>query len=119
MSCELCKILSCILVFVTLLISSYTLFISCFSGFIPLCTHERKSKPVLNTRRHCFVNLRLKVKLSWESVCECVETLFIDQVFLRKMIIFDKQMYWIPVLICVAVGMAVEDFRVEDERNGM
>ena len=37
----------------------------------------------------------------------------------RKTMIFDKQMYWIPILICFVVGMIAEDFRVEDERNGM
>ena len=33
--------------------------------------------------------------------------------------VFSKQMYWIPILISFAVGVVAEDFRVEDERNGM
>ena len=33
--------------------------------------------------------------------------------------VFSKQTYWIPVLISFAVGVVAEDFRVEDQRQGM
>ena len=33
--------------------------------------------------------------------------------------VFSKQMYWIPILISFAVGVVAEDFRVEDQRQGM